>query len=67
MKNLLPKVGENERDELHKAMCTLMDAVSEIEFEEIYNTFKENYGHIAVVMRYVHIDWACKNYYCRTM
>ena len=40
VENLLSKVGENERDELYKAMCILMDAESEIEFEENYNTFK---------------------------
>ena len=33
VENLLLKVGENERDELYKAMCTLMDAEFEIEFE----------------------------------
>ena len=31
--NFLPKVGENERDELYKAMCMLIDAESEIKFE----------------------------------
>jgi hypothetical protein len=65
--NLLPKVGENEIDDLYKAMCTLMDAESKIEIEENYNTFKEDYGHLAVVMRYVDVGWAGQNCYCRTM
>jgi hypothetical protein len=67
VENLLPKVSENERDDLYKAMCTLMDAESKIEFEENYNTFKENYGHLAAVMRYVDVGWAGQNCYCRTM
>ena len=44
-----------------------MDVESKIEFEENYNTFKEDHGHIAAVMRYMDVGWACKNYYCRTM
>jgi len=43
VENLLPKVGENERGELYKAMCTLMDAKSKTKFEKNYNTFKEDY------------------------
>ena len=41
--------------------------VDAIEFEENYNTFKEDYGHFAAIMRYVDVGWACRNCYCRTM
>lgn len=45
-------------------MYTLMIAKSEIEFEDNYNTSKEDYEHIVVVMRFVDVGWACQNYYC---
>ena len=67
VENLLPKVGENERDELYNVMCTLMDVESEIELEDNYNTFKVDYRHLTVVMRYVDVGWAGQNCYCRTM
>jgi hypothetical protein len=67
VKNHLPKVGENKIDELCKIMCSLMDAETEIGIEENYNTFKEDYGHMAVVMRYVDVGWACQNCYCKKM
>ena len=67
VENLRTKDGENERDELYKAMCMLMDAKSEIEYEKNYNIFKEDYGHVVIVMRYMDVGWARQNCYCRTM
>ena len=34
VKNLLPKVYENKKDELYKAMCILMDAKTKIELKK---------------------------------
>ena len=49
-------------------MCMLMEAKSEIEFVENYNIFKEDYGHISIVIIYVDdVGWTCQNYYCRIM
>lgn len=67
MKNLLLEVGENEINDFYKSMYTLMIAKSEIEFEDNYNTSKEDYEHIVVVMRFVDVGWACQNYYCWRM
>jgi len=44
-----------------------MDAKSKREFEENFKIFKEDYGHIVVVMRYVDVGWACQISYCRRM
>lgn len=65
VKNLRPKVCKNERNGLYKEICMLMDAESEIKFEENYNIFKEDYGHIAIVMRYVDVSWIGQNCYWR--
>ena len=48
-------------------MCTLMDEKYKMEFEESYNIFKEDYGHIATIMEYVDVGWARQNYYCAMM
>jgi len=42
-----------EMNYIKQCVRTLMDVESKIEFEENYNTFKEDYEHIAIVMRYV--------------
>ena len=63
MGNLQPNVGE--RYELNKAIFTLMDVESEIKSEMNYNTFKDDYGQFAVVMRYMDVGWACQNCYYR--
>ena len=61
VQHLLPKVPEEQRNDLYKLMCNMLEAVTEDDFNEAYQRLRINYQGHPGVLQYVEKGWAGQN------
>lgn len=58
---LLSKLDETRRNDLYQAMCSMLESITEEQFNDTYSKFKITYANDKKVLKYVEKGWAGEN------